>query len=69
MRYGSCKCLGLSWLWLWMSREALFLVGEIIPQGEADEGDAMSTSLAITPIQTDTMSTSHDQAESASPSS
>ena len=45
------------------------LVREIIPQREADEEDALSTSLAITPIQTDTMSSSHDQAESDSASS
>ena len=31
-------------------------VREIIPQGGADEEDALFTSLAITPIQTDTMS-------------
>ena len=42
---------------------------DIISQGGADEEDAMSTSLAITPIQTDTMSTSRDQAESNSASS
>ena len=42
---------------------------DIIPQGGADEEDALSTSLSITPIQTDTMSASQEQAESDSASS
>ena len=47
----------------------VIVLRDIIPQGGADEVDAMSTSLTITSIQTDTMSTSQDQAESDSASS
>ena len=44
-------------------------MSEIIPQVGADGEDAMSTRLAITPIQTDSMSSSHDEAESDTASS